>query len=142
MAHFAKLDENNEVVQVITVHNNVLLDDDGQEQESLGVAFCVSLFGEGTWKQTSYNLNMRGKFAALGDTYHSDIDAFMIPKPYDSWVKDTETKTWEAPVSCPVTPVLDEEGNPVLDEAGNQVLVKYAWDEDTTSWVEHEGTMP
>ena len=116
MAHFAKLDENNEVVQVITVHNNVLLDDDGQEQESLGVAFCVSLFGEGTWKQTSYNGAMRKNFAGTGFTYDSDRDAFIPPQPYASWTLAEATCQWEPPVPLPA----DENF--------------YTWNEETTSW--------
>ena len=65
MAHFAELNENNIVKQVIVVHNNELLDENGNESEAKGIAFCQSLFG-GTWVQTSYNATMRGKFAGIG----------------------------------------------------------------------------
>lgn len=76
MAHFAQLDENNVVMQVIVVNNAELLDADGQESEAKGAAFCQSLFG-GTWKQTSYNANFRGKYAGIGDKYDSVLDEFI-----------------------------------------------------------------
>ena len=76
MAHFAQLDENNVVMRVIVVNNAELLDESGQESEAKGVAFCQSLFG-GTWKQTSYNANFRGKYASIGDKYDSVVDEFI-----------------------------------------------------------------
>lgn len=79
MAHFARI-ENNTVTQVIVVNNEVLLDSEGVEQESLGVAFCKELFG-GKWVQTSYNGNFRGKYAGLGDTYDEVKDVFVSLKP-------------------------------------------------------------
>jgi hypothetical protein len=75
MAHFAELNENNVVTQVIVVHNNELLDN-GVESEAKGIAFCQSLFG-GNWIQTSYNANFRGKFAGVGDIY--DGEKFVAP---------------------------------------------------------------
>lgn len=80
MAHFAQLDQNNQVVQVIVVHNNELLDDNGQESESKGIAFCQSLYGANTqWRQTSYNGNFRGCFAGIGYHYDPVIDTFLPP---------------------------------------------------------------
>ena len=79
MAHFAQLDENNVVTQVIVVHNNELVDN-GVEREELGVAFCQSLFGADTrWVQTSYNGNIRGVYAGIGYTYDPDKDVFVAP---------------------------------------------------------------
>ena len=79
MAHFAQLDENNVVIQVIVVHNNELLVD-GVENEAQGVAFCQSLFGENTrWVQTSYNASFRGVFAGAGFTYDPQADVFVAP---------------------------------------------------------------
>jgi len=78
MAHFAELDENNIVTQVIVIHNNELLDDNGTESEQKGIDFCVNLFG-GTWIQTSFNATMRGKYAGIGDTYDSTNDVFVSP---------------------------------------------------------------
>lgn len=74
MAHFAKV-TNGIVETVIVVNNEILLDSDGNEQESLGSAFCHDLFG-GEWIQTSYNSNFRGKYAGTGDLYDSNLDVF------------------------------------------------------------------
>jgi hypothetical protein len=79
MAHFAQLDNNNIVTQVIVVHNNELLDN-GVESESKGIAFCQSLFG-GTWIQTSYNGNIRKNYAGIGYTYNKERDAFIAQSP-------------------------------------------------------------
>lgn len=78
MAHFAQLDENNVVLQVIVVHNNDLIDENGIEQEQLGIEFCQNLFG-GIWKQTSYNGNFRGSYAGIGYIYNPLLDVFQLP---------------------------------------------------------------
>jgi hypothetical protein len=116
MAHFAKLDDNNIVTQVIVVANDELLDN-GVESEAKGIAFCQSLFG-GNWKQTSYNGSIRKNFAGIGDTYDASRDAFIESKPFNSWLLNENTCRWEAPVVFPAD--------------GKQ----YIWDEPTTSWVE------
>lgn len=118
MAHFAKLDENNVVTQVIVVANKDTSDANGIEKEYIGVAFCERLFG-GTWKQTSYNGNLRKNYAGIGYKYNAEIDAFIPPRPYLSWVLNTETAQWEPPVPMP------SEGT-------------WAWDEETVSWAEVE----
>lgn len=80
MAHFAQLNADNVVTQVIVVNNDVLKDEAGNEQEALGVAFCKSLFGEDTnWVQTSYNANFRGLYAGIGMTYDQANDVFVAP---------------------------------------------------------------
>ena len=88
MAHFAKLNSDNVVEQVIVVNNEVLHDDKGVEQESIGIAFCQSRFGSDTnWVQTSYNGNFRGRYAGTGMTYDPIKDEFIIPEaPTDSTV--------------------------------------------------------
>ena len=101
MAHFAELDLDNIVKRVVVIDNNDLLDGDGVEQESLGVAFCEQLFG-GTWVQTSYNGNIRKNYAGVGYTYNSSLDAFIPPQPYASWTLDETTCQWQAPVAMPV----------------------------------------
>jgi hypothetical protein len=118
MAHYAQIDANNVVTQVIVVDNKDCADANGVEKEYIGAAFCEKLFG-GTWKQTSYNGNMRKNYAGIGYTYNADIDAFVPPKPFASWLLNNETAQWEAPVPRP------EEG-------------MWSWDEETTSWVEIE----
>lgn len=93
MAHFAQLDENNVVLQVIVVHNNELLVD-GVESEEKGIAFCQSLFG-GNWIQTSYNSTKRKNFAGLGYSYDAQRDAFIAPKPEGAdWTLDESTCVW------------------------------------------------
>jgi hypothetical protein len=78
MAHFAELNENNIVTNVIVVHNNELLDENGNELEQKGIDFCINLLG-GTWIQTSYNHNFRGTFAGIGYTYDPVNDVFVPP---------------------------------------------------------------
>lgn len=117
MAHFAQLDENNVVTQVIVVANSDTADASGVEKEHIGAAFCERLFG-GTWKQTSYNGNKRKNYAGIGYTFREDIDAFVPPKPYASWTLNETTVQWEAPVAMP-------------DDGGI-----YTWDEDNQAWVE------
>lgn len=95
MAHFAQLDNNDAVIQVIVVHNNELLDN-GVESEAKGIAFCKSLFGEDTrWVQTSYNGNIRKNYAGIGFTYDEPRDAFIPPKPEGNWVLDEDTCNWK-----------------------------------------------
>jgi len=116
MAHFAQLDENNSVIQVIVVNNDVLLDANGNESEQLGQEFCTQLLG-GRWVQTSYNASFRKNYAGYDFTYDANLDAFIPPKPYNSWILDEQTGQWQAPVPYPA----DGES--------------YAWDEDTQSWI-------
>lgn len=102
MAHFAQLDENSVVLQVIVVNNSELLDEQGSEREEIGISFCQSLFGTETrWVQTSYNANFRKNYAGIGYSYDSVLDAFIPPKPYPSWVLNENTCLWEAPVPYP-----------------------------------------
>ena len=125
MAHFAQIDENNVVTQVIVVDNKDTADASGVEKEHIGAAFCERLFG-GTWKQTSYNGNFRKNYAGIGYTYNSDLDAFVPPKPFASWLLNEETAQWNAPVAMP-------------EDAGTgEPPKRYSWDEATTSWVEVE----
>ena len=116
MAHFAELNDQNEVLRVIVVNNSDCLNAEGQEEEAIGVAFCQNLLG-GRWVQTSYNSNSRGRFAGVGYTYDATRDAFLTPKPYPSWVLDETTTDWTAPVPMP------DEG-------------QWVWNEETLSWLE------
>jgi hypothetical protein len=122
MAHFAKLDENNIVTQVIVVANKDTSDVNGVEKEYIGAAFCEKLFG-GTWKQTSYNGNFRKNYAGIGYSYNADIDAFVPPKPHNSWILNNTTAQWEAP-----TPLPEDSGT-------GDPPKYYSWNEETTSWV-------
>jgi hypothetical protein len=118
MAHFAKLDENNVVLEVHVVHNNELLDENGIEQEQKGIDFLINWSnGYLAWKQTSYNANFRKNYAGVGYTYDSQRDAFIPQQTFPSWVLNEDTCRWEAPVPMP------EDGQ------------MYIWDEATTNWV-------
>jgi hypothetical protein len=119
MAHFAELDENNVVLRVTVVANEVLLDENNTEQESLGLKHLEHLGGR--WVQTSYNNSFRKNYAGIGFLYDSIRNAFLSPKPYQSWILNEDTCNWESPVPHPEI----EEG---IDEY-------YDWDENTTSWI-------
>jgi len=123
MAHFAEIDSNNVVLRVIVVDNKDTSTPDGTEVESIGVAFCQRLFG-GNWKQTSYNGNKRKNYAGIGDTYNAGLDAFVPPKPFNSWVLNNDTAQWDAPTPMP------------SDAGTGEPPKRYSWDEATTSWVE------
>lgn len=116
MAHFAKLDENNIVIDVLVISNDILLKTDGTESEYKGKVFLNQLFGNATWVQTSYNGNIRKQYAGIGMSYDETNDVFILPQPFDSWTLNSNFD-WEAPVSFPT------DGNP------------YEWNEETLSWV-------
>lgn len=115
MAHYAKINENNIVEQVIVINNDKELIN-GIEDENAGVAFCISLTGHQNWKKTSYNGNIRKQYAGIGFTYDPVKDVFVSPKPYPSWTLD-DNSDWQAPTPKP-------EDNNI-----------YRWDESTLSWV-------
>ena len=132
MASFAKLNLNNIVERVESVVNEVLKDSNGVEQEVIGIEFLKNLYNESNaiWKQTSYNTlggihrlegtPFRKNHAAIGYTYDSQRDAFISPKPYNSWILNENTCLWEAPIVKPTT---------VLED--NQF---YSWNESIINW--------
>jgi hypothetical protein len=101
MATFAKIGLNNKVIEVLSVHNNELLDSNGVEQEVNGIDFLTKLTGWSIWVQTSYNNNIRKNHAGIGYTYDEDRDAFIPKKPYASWILNETTCLWNAPVDMP-----------------------------------------
>ena len=117
MAHFAELDNQNTVLRVLVIANADTSDENGNEQEQIGIAFCQRLFG-GNWKQTSYNGKIRKNYAGIGYTYDAVRDAFIPPQPFASWVLNAGSCLWEAPVAMPTDGKM------------------YNWDEAATSWVE------
>lgn len=123
MAHFAELGLDNIVLRVIVVHNNELLNENGQESEAKGQEFCRSLFG-GTWVQTSYNGNFRKNYAGQGFIYDVQRDAFIPPKPFASWILNEQTCQWIAPIPMPV------------DAGTGEPPKRYRWDDATVSWIE------
>jgi|TARA_Y100000296_G_C5013788_1_gene176446 hypothetical protein len=128
MAYFAKLNELNEVTQVIAVADKDTQDENGNEVESVGITFCINLLG-GTWKRTSYNMyggnHKQGKtpfrknYAGIGWTYNETKDAFIPPKLYESWTLNESTCLWNPPIPKPT------------DETVNE---RYVWSEDTLTW--------
>jgi len=128
MASFAKIGLNSKVIKVLSVHNNILKDADGIEQENIGIEFLKTLYNEpnAIWKQTSYNTvngvhllggpPFRKNHAGIGYTYDENRDAFISPKLYNSWILNENTCNWEAPVAYP------NDGN------------RYMWNEQTLTW--------
>lgn len=118
MAYFARLDEDNVVVQVVSVSD---------EHEADGENWCKEFFGNGPWKQTSYNTYrgvhklggtpFRKNYAGKGHTYDEARDAFIPPKPLPSFILDEDTCQWNCPVTAPVGQGF------------------HYWDEDTLSWI-------
>lgn len=118
MAHFAELDENNIVKNVLVVENSVLLDANGNEKEELGVEYLKNIFGHSNWKQTSFNNKIRHQYAGLGFVYDSEADVFHPPQTFKSWVLNKETWLWEPPFPKP----NDDK--------------KYGWNEEIENWEE------
>ena len=116
MAHFAKIGLNSKVIEVISVNNEVLKDSNGVEQEVNGIDFLTKLTGYPVWIQTSFNNNIRKNFAGKGYTYDETRDAFIAPKPFNSWILNEDTCLWNAPVAYP-----QDDNN-------------YKWNEQTLSW--------
>jgi hypothetical protein len=126
MASFAKIGLNSKVIEVLSVHNNVLKDSNGVEQEVNGIDFLTKLTGYPIWKQTSYNTHggvhdfggipFRKNHAGKGYIYNEDIDAFIPPKPFNSWILNEDTCLWKAPVAKPQDDNI------------------YIWNESTLTW--------
>lgn len=151
MAHFAQLDRNNTVLQVIVIANDDILDENGNESEEVGIQFCKNLLGQDTkWAQTSYNSNFRNKYAAIGDfydevhqvfispgyhyneeynrvvldgsSYSEEFDDFILPQPHPLWWYDPERKKWRPPFPKP------------------KDTYQYEWDESISNWKQIEGS--
>jgi hypothetical protein len=120
MAHFAKINLSTHIVLDVNVVNNSDIQDlPFPQSEPIGVEYLIPWNTVDTyWKQTSYNGNFRKNYAGIGDTYDEGRDAFIAPKPFNSWILDEATCRWKSPVDYPT----DNKN--------------YAWDEATTSWVE------
>ena len=126
MASFAKIGLNSKVIEVLSVHNNVLKDSNGVEQEVNGIDFLTKLTGYPVWKQTSYNtyggvhnnngIPLRKNHAGIGMTYDEDRDAFIPKKPFNSWILNEDTCLWESPITKP-----NDNNN-------------YIWNESTLTW--------
>jgi hypothetical protein len=130
MASFAKIGLNSKVIEVLSVNNEILKDADGTEQENIGVDFLTKLTGWAIWKQTSYNTYagvnnnggkpLRKNHAGIGYTYDEDRNAFIPPKPFNSWILNEDTCNWEAPVSKPTEELETNE--------------YYSWNDSIINW--------
>ena len=135
MASFAKIGLNGKVIEVQSVVNEVLHDSNGVEQESIGIDFLTKLTGWSIWKQTSYNTiggehilggtPFRKNHAGIGFTYDEDRDAFIPPKPFNSWILNETSCLWEAPIPKP----------------NNETeSLRYSWNEETQQWDQYNYT--
>ena len=124
MAHFSELNENNVVVNVLVVDNSVLLDENNQESEALGIAYLQNLFGsDKKYVQTSYNLNFRKNYGGIGYEYNKTDDVFVY-KPFDSWTYSSASKQYEPPIVRP-------EGEYAWNESAYQADNTKGWTEVT-----------
>jgi len=125
MANFAQLDENNIVINLMFVDDDNCRTVGGIELEEIGIFVCKKQFGSDTnWKQTSYNGKIRSRYAQIGYTYNEELDAFIPPKPFPSWVLNKDTADWESPLG-PI-PLLSDE----LSSADPDNRPIQRWDED------------
>ena len=115
MAHYAFLNEDNIVTEVIVGI------DETETIEGLDTETWYGNFRGQVCKRTSYNGNIRKNYAGIGMTYDAARDAFIAPKPYNSWTLDEATCHWQAPTPMPTT-----EGK------------SYYWSEDDLSWRERQ----
>jgi hypothetical protein len=140
MAHLAELDQNNIVLQVVVISNDDILDENGNESEEVGIEFCKNLYGQDkNWIQTSYNGNFRYKYAAIGDTYDEQYDAFVPPgysyneeyerflppippQPHPLWWYDPDRLKWRPPFPKPWD------------------TYQYEWDESISNWRQVAGS--
>jgi len=140
MASFAKLNSNNIVITVEAVVNDIIEDSNNIEQEQLGIDFLNQLYNTNdNWKQTSYNTHgnvhllggipFRKNHAGIGYIYDAQRDAFIAPKPFNSWVLNEDTCLWEAPIPYPITNTKNEFYE---DESPKNDL--YTWNEDIINW--------
>jgi len=123
MAHFAKLNSENIVTQVLVLSNDVLRDSNNIEQEALGIEFLTKMTNHSLWKQTSYNSNFRKRFAGVGHTYDPQRDAFIPPKEFPSFIFNEEACMFKAPITRPNN--LDYQG----------ISINLIWDEDNIRWL-------
>tara|TARA_R110000824_G_scaffold191834_2_gene373587 strand:+ start:362 stop:760 length:399 start_codon:yes stop_codon:yes gene_type:complete len=122
MAHFAQIDSDNTVTQVIVVA------DSDAPNEAAGIAFCKSILGaDSNWVQTKEDGSIRFRYTGIGMRYDSTNDVFYRQQPYGSWSLNTSTWVWEPPVALPDDAGYDDEENAT-------VHIEYTWDEGSTSW--------
>ena len=136
MAHFAKINDDNEVINVLTVNDEDVLNDQNVETESVGQAYLETHnnWPADKWIQTSYNTKknvhsmggtpLRGNYASVGFTWDPVNNIFWEPKPFSSWVKHLETATWKSPIG----------DAPALTSEEEQSGKYYQWNESSQTW--------
>ena len=143
MGYFAKLDENNNVIDVVSVNNDIFNIDD-IENEEIGINFLISIFNHPYWKQTSYNTRggvhylpnsntpsltqekaIRWNYASIGNIYDTLKDIFIHKKPYESWYLNEQTYMWESPIPRP-----NKDFIPIMYKNYNI----YFWNENILNW--------
>lgn len=120
MAHFAKINNENIVEQIISINDQNCCGGQYPESESCGQEYIASIGLQGIWKQTSYNNNFRKRYAGIGFKYDSELDIFIGPKPFNTWIFSLEDQDWIAPIPFP------QDGQ------------KYYWDDILNNWVLHD----
>ena len=137
MAHFAKLDENNIVLEVVVVNNDVILDENNNENEQKGIDFLKNITGHEKWKQTSYNHNFRNCYAGWGYSYDEQNDRFIEPKLFNSWilvnelVNDKPRWFYKNPVDFPS-----------IFTYGNNIPYRITWNEEQLCWLGYDDSNP
>lgn len=131
MAYFTQLNINNKVIHVLSVEEKYMLNSEGVEEESVGSEYCKKTYNSETeWKQT-FTDGTRVHFASVGYSYDAQKDAFIPPKPFDSWILDNDSLTWQSPIGAP----------PKISDEEHSIGCFYIWDEDayqsnnTVGWI-------
>lgn len=135
MANFAQLDENNYVIRVVKIDDSFLIGNDDIENEQLGVSKCKEIYGQETvWKKTIEdnitsikplgNTDKIIHFANIGYQYNEEIDGFIPPQPYPSFIFNKDTMSWESTIPIPS-----------LSEEEESLGAWYDWQEKTNEWI-------
>lgn len=129
MAHFAFVSNENIVMRISVISNDEIIDENGEEQESIGISRCIELYpmidpSSGRWIQCSYNASFRGIYPGIGCSYSEEEDIFIYPQPFPSWIRDGSD--WVSPIPMPQNPAP---GWPGGGPKG------WEWDEESTSWI-------
>lgn len=120
MAHFAQIGLNSKVISVTRIDDSIITDDEGNENEQLGIEYLANMTGWAIWKRTWKDGSQRGLFAGKGFVYNEDYDVFLPPKPFISWIFDNVQKRWKAPVDYPTDGLY------------------YIWNESEQRWINAE----
>jgi hypothetical protein len=142
MAHFAKINDDNEVLSILYIDNEKIQNSEGVETESIGQQYLQTHnnWPAEKWIQTSFNTEnnthrdgktpFRGNYAGIGYIWDSENNMFFGQKPFPSWVKNTSTASWDPPITAPALTAEQQSQN-----EANTHMWTYEWDENNQSWV-------